>query len=58
MKILPSDTIRVEIAGGNHAQFGWYGNQPGDNEATIRREIQQEQIVNATIQLLEKMSTQ
>lgn len=56
MKILPKDTLRVEISGGNHAQFGWYGNQPGDKEAAISRELQQEQVVNATIQLLQKIS--
>jgi hypothetical protein len=58
MKLLPEDTIRVEIQGGNHSQFGWYGNQPGDNLATISREEQQEQIVNATVRLLEKIKTQ
>jgi hypothetical protein len=58
MKLLPKDTIRVEIQGGNHSQFGWYGNQPGDNPATISREEQQEQIVNATVRLLEKIKAQ
>jgi hypothetical protein len=58
MKLLPKDTIRVEIQGGNHSQFGWYGNQPGDNPATISREEQQEQIVFATVQLLEKIKPQ
>jgi len=58
MHILPNDTVRVEIEGGNHAQFGSYGNQPGDNEAIINREIQQEQIINATIKLLDKINTQ
>jgi hypothetical protein len=52
---LPSSTVRVEIAGGNHAQIGWYGNQQGDNAATISRELQQSQIVNATLQLLQKL---
>jgi hypothetical protein len=52
---LPPSTVRVEIAGGNHAQFGWYGNQQGDNAATISRELQQSQIVNATLQLLQKL---
>jgi hypothetical protein len=28
----------VSIEGGNHAQFGWYGPQEGDNPATISRE--------------------
>ena len=55
LKLLPSSTVRVEIAGGNHAQFGWYGNQAGDNAATITREAQQNLIVTATVQLLEKL---
>lgn len=55
LKLLPSTAIRVEIAGGNHAQFGWYGDQPGDNAATTSRELQQSQIVNATVQLLNKL---
>jgi hypothetical protein len=52
---LPAGTVRVEITGGNHAQFGWYGNQQGDNEAKISRELQQSQIVNATLQLLQEL---
>jgi len=51
MKLLPLSTERVEIAGGNHAQFGWYGDQSGDNPATITREQQQTQILNATLKL-------
>jgi len=47
--LLPSDTNWVAIAGGNHAQFGWYGTQSGDNLATISREEQQAQIVYATV---------
>ena len=58
MKLLPKDTVRVEIQGGNHSQFGWYGNQPGDNPATISREEQQTQTVNATVQLLAKIEAQ
>ncbi len=54
LKLLPSSTVRVEIAGGNHAQFGWYGDQAGDNAATITRETQQNLTVAATVQLLEK----
>jgi dienelactone hydrolase len=55
LKLLPSSTVRVEITGGNHAQFGWYGDQAGDNVATITREAQQNLTVNATVQLLEKL---
>jgi dienelactone hydrolase len=50
--LLPADTRWVAIEGGNHAQFGWYGDQAGDNEATISRENQQQQIIAATADLL------
>lgn len=50
--LLPPNTQWTAIEGGNHAQFGWYGPQSGDNEATISREEQQAQIVTATLQLL------
>jgi hypothetical protein len=52
LKLLPPTTIQVEITGGNHAQFGWYGDQPGDNNAEISRERQQSKILNATLQSL------
>ena len=55
---LPPETHWVEIAGGNHAQFGWYGEQPGDGQATISRLEQQQQIVAATAELLETLSAQ
>ena len=55
--LLPADTAWVPIEGGNHAQFGWYGSQQGDNPATISRAEQQRQIVSATIRLLEKLGT-
>ena len=53
--LLPPDTWWTVIEGGNHAQFGWYGPQSGDNEATISREEQQAQIVAATLRLLQQM---
>ncbi len=49
---LPADTTFVEIVGGNHAGFGWYGEQDGDGVATISREEQQAQVVDATLELL------
>ena len=52
-QLLPADTTWAPIAGGNHAQFGWYGNQAGDNPASISRSDQQSQIVAATLALLE-----
>jgi hypothetical protein len=52
---LPPSTVRVEIDGANHAQFGWYGLQSGDNNSTISREQQQNQTVAAIIGLLQKI---
>jgi pimeloyl-ACP methyl ester carboxylesterase len=54
--LLPSETQWVAIEGGNHAQFGWYGPQSGDNAATISPEAQQQQIVEATVRLLRYLS--
>lgn len=54
--LLPDNANIVKIAGGNHAQFGWYGAQAGDNEATISREDQQAQVISATLDVLEKIS--
>jgi hypothetical protein len=56
LRLLPADTVRDEIEGGNHAQFGWYGKQPKDNEATISRESQQDEVVAATSTLLRKIT--
>lgn len=50
--LLPPDTTFVEIQGGNHSQFGSYGMQPGDGEATISAEEQWAQITDATAELL------
>ena len=54
--LLPADTAWVQIIGGNHAQFGWYGDQPGDNTATVSREEQQAQVVQSTLDLLYSVS--
>jgi hypothetical protein len=53
--LLPPDTRWVAIEGGNHARFGWYGPQNGDNPATISREDQQRQVVAATVNLLQQL---
>lgn len=45
-KNLPQDAIFVEIKGGNHAQFGMYGEQKGDNKAEISAKDQQDEIIN------------
>ncbi|MFK7849310.1 MAG: alpha/beta family hydrolase [Rhodothermales bacterium] len=44
---LPAHTSWVRIEGGNHAQFGWYGGQLGDDDATISRVDQQKQLLAA-----------
>lgn len=48
----------VLIEGGNHAQFGWYGEQSGDNPATISREEQYEQMVSATVDVLQAIDSE
>jgi pimeloyl-ACP methyl ester carboxylesterase len=50
--LLPADTQWVPIEGGNHAQFGSYGSQRGDNAATIDEQTQRDQVVAATVELL------
>ncbi len=44
---LPKNTMYIKIAGGNHAQFGYYGCQLGDNKAAISREEQQQMTLKA-----------
>ncbi len=61
-KYLPADIVFVEIAGGNHTQFGWINPSPYpypylelDNPATITIEDQQKQIVEATSRFSETL---
>lgn len=49
---LPGHTKWVLIEGGNHAQFGWYGRQFGDDKATISREEQQEKLLEAVLSFM------
>lgn len=53
--LLPADTLFVVIDGGNHAQFGAYGFQAGDNPADIPAEEQWMQVADATAKFLENM---
>ncbi len=53
---LPSSARFVEIAGGNHAQFGYYGSQSGDGNATITYAEQTEQTASAIVELLGQIS--
>ena len=56
---LPERTRFVEIRGGNHTQFGWYGIndelQKGDNAASITRDEQHNQILKATVSFLNRL---
>jgi pimeloyl-ACP methyl ester carboxylesterase len=50
---MPLRTTYVEIPGGNHAGFGDYGPQAGDNEATIPADVQRAATVEAIRNFLE-----
>jgi dienelactone hydrolase len=52
---LPASADLVEIDGGNHAGFGWYGDQSGDGVATISREEQTGRSAAAIVRLLEQL---
>lgn len=58
LDLLPDDAQQTLIEGGNHAQFGHYGEQTGDNPATISREEQQAQSIQATLDLLTSVTTE
>ena len=49
---LPPSLTMVEIDGGNHSQFGYYGFQPRDWPATITREEQQRRTTDAIVAAL------
>lgn len=49
---LPKDYTKQVIKGGNHAQFGNYGRQKGDGQATISRKAQQQATTQAVRQYL------
>lgn len=49
---LPASTRYVLIEGANHAQFGYYGFQLGDDKASISRELQQQKLLEAVLSFL------
>jgi pimeloyl-ACP methyl ester carboxylesterase len=51
-RLLPAHTRWVEIAGGNHSQFGHYGLQLGDRRATVARDVQQDTTRRALLEAL------
>jgi hypothetical protein len=56
MALLPAGAAVTVIDGGNHANFGSYTGQPNDPPATIPREQQQAQAVDATVALLKSIT--
>ncbi|MEJ2210220.1 MAG: alpha/beta hydrolase [Anaerolineae bacterium] len=54
--LLPADTVYVRIEGGDHHQFGSYEIDAKDHRATIDRDSQQQQIIEATLSLLASAS--
>ena len=55
-RLLPAHTKWVEIRGGNHSQFGHYGHQLFDGEATIGREQQQAVARSVLLEMLGNVS--
>lgn len=53
--LLPDTAVFLPIEGGNHAQFGWYGEQDGDLPPTISHAEQQRLTVEATVALLNQI---
>lgn len=55
-KPLMDNLTEVIIDGGNHAQFGYYGNQSGDNPSKISPEKQQNQSVDEIVKFIDKLT--
>lgn len=56
-KIVNRDKVKdikgkIELSGGNHAYFGFYGEQKGDGTATITREEQQSQCISYIMEFM------
>ena len=50
--LLPPHARLVKLDGANHSQFGWYGSQLGDCDATISRQEQQARTLEAVFAAL------
>ncbi len=55
---LPAAALKVLIKGGNHAQFGWYGEQEGDLPPQISRGEQQDLVIDALLSLTRRKALQ
>jgi Alpha/beta hydrolase family len=52
----PANTTFITITGGNHANFGNYGLQEGDNNSTITKQEQQDLTVNYILAFLKNLN--
>ena len=50
MSYMPEEYTEVCIEGGNHAGFGYYGEQSGDGAAVISKEEQQQITIEAILE--------
>ena len=55
--LLPANVTEITVEGGNHAQFGNYGTQAGDGEASIPASEQQQTTARAIHDMLASVST-
>ena len=55
LNFIDDNLTELEIDGGNHAQFAYYGNQSGDGIAKISPQSQQKQCENAIIGFIERI---
>lgn len=54
-EFVPESGMYRRVEGGNHGQFGWYGEQSGDGKATITLEQQQALLLEHTLELIRAM---
>lgn len=54
LKYVNDNNTIIDIEGGNHAQFGWYGPQKGDGEAEMDTITQQNLVVDYIVDFLIK----
>ncbi len=52
LELLSTNSIFYEISGGNHAQFGWYGPQKGDGQASITTLEQQDLVIEKILDFI------
>jgi len=52
-RLLPADTVYLEIPGGDHHQFGSYLTKPGEDQSSILRAVQHDLIIQGMLELLD-----